>query len=181
METLERKLPGGIRVGLKVEGQDVCPIHKVSPCECDQAPDVYELDMPDDLTTKQFAQLIQINGLALASASMKDTAGASHTETANTAVSSPTILAGTDTTAAAFTDFALNAQTESAAASVNAIASNTFTVTAVITAGASRNYTEVALQITLNSHTYVICRDVFTAVPVSSGGTLTVTYTISFN
>lgn len=137
-----------------------------------------------DLATKQFAQLIQLNILNTGE-TIKDTAAASNAESANTAASAPTILAGTGGTAATVADYTMQTQTETVAATINAWSgsgsSGSFTVTGTITAGSNRAYQEVGLRVTVNAHTYLICRDTFSTLNVSSGGTLAVTYTITFS
>lgn len=162
------KIPGGIRVSLKIEVRDV--LGNITET----------FDHPDDPTLKQFAQLIRLNILANAE-TIKDTSAASNAESINTASATPTIVAGTDGTAPTFADYTLNAQTETVAATIGAISSNTFTVSGVITAGASRAYQEVGLRVTVNGHLYLLCRDTFSTINVASSGTLTVTYTFTFN
>lgn len=139
----------------------------------------------DALATKQFAQLVQL-GILATNETIKDTGGTSNSETtAATTGSAPTVVAGTSGTAATVSDFVLGTQTESQAGTINAYSgsgsSGSFTVTATITAGAARAYQEVGLVVTVNAHTYLICRDTFTTLNVSSGGTLSVTYTLTFS
>jgi hypothetical protein len=139
------------------------------------------IDEKPDITTKQFAQLVQLGMLATAE-TITDTANATHNETtAATTGSSPKIYAGTGTTAVVFADYALATPTENVAATVNALSSNAFTVTGTITAGSNRAYGEVGLQTTVNGHNYLIAHDLTSQVwNVSSGGTLAVTYTFTF-
>lgn len=163
---------GGLRVtGLKVEARD-------------KDGNVTGVIERDALATKQFAQLAQLNLLASAQ-TIKDTGGASNSETANTAASAPTIAAGTSGTSATVTDFALGAETETQSATINAYSgsgsSGSFTITGTITAGSARAYQEVGLKITVNTHVYLICHDTFSTLNVSSGGTLAVTYTLSWS
>jgi hypothetical protein len=140
----------------------------------------------DDLTTKQLAQLIMLGVLA-SNQTIKDTSNTTHNETTSaTTGSSPAINAGTGSTAAAFTDYNLQSQSASTsgteAATVGSISSNTFTVTATITngSGSTITYAEVGIQVTVNSHVYLITHDVFSGLAVSNGGTLAVTYTFTF-
>lgn len=137
-----------------------------------------------DLATKQFAQLIQLNILNT-NETITDTGGTGRSETANAAATVPTILAGTGSTAATVTDNALGTQTETVAATINAYsgsgASGNFTVTGTITATADRAYAEVGLRVTVNTHTYLICRDTFPTLNVSNTGTLAVTYTLTMS
>ncbi len=175
---------GALKCKLKLEIFAPCPEHAPVPCRCPKVK-TDEYENPDDLCTKQFAQLIQLNLLAT-NETIKDTAAASNAETANTAASSPTILAGTGTTAATVGDFAMQTQTETVAATINAYSggagtSGTFTVTGTITATADRAYAEVGLRVTVNSHTYLICHDVFSAKNCSNGGTMAVTYTFTLS
>lgn len=133
-----------------------------------------------DLATKQFAMLIQLNILNTGE-TIRDTSNATHAESANTACTVPTISAGTSGTAAAFADFALGTETETVGAAVNSISGSAFTVTGTVTAGANRAYQEVGLKVTCNTHIYLICHDTFSTLNVSNGGTLAVTYTITFS
>lgn len=139
----------------------------------------------DALATKQFAQLNQL-GMFATNQTIKDTGGVSNSETtAATTGSSPTIAAGTTGTTAAVTDFALGAETETVAATINAYSgsgtSGSFTITGTITAGAARAYAEVGIKVTVNAHVYLVCHDTFSVLNVSSGGTLAVTYTLSYS
>lgn len=151
---------------------------------------VYE--NPYDLGTKAFAQLIQNNILDTAE-SITDTTNTSRSLTVNSAATVPMIVAGTGTTAAAFTDYALSSiasggtyggsnSSGNQAATVNAISSNTFTVTATITntSGSTIAYSEVGMAVTVATYTFLIAHDVFTALNVSNNGTLAVTYTLTF-
>lgn len=138
----------------------------------------------DALATKQFAQLVQLNILDTAE-TVTDTTGTGNALTVNNAATAPTIAAGTGTTAATVTDHVLQTQTETVAATINAYSgsgsSGNFTVTGTITAGANRAYAEVGLLVTVNTKTYLICHDSFSTLNVSSSGTLSVTYTLSFS
>lgn len=138
----------------------------------------------DALATKQFAQLVQLNILDTAE-TITDTTNTGNALTVNNAATVPTIAAGTGTTAAAYNDHALQTQTETVAATINAYSgagvSGSFTVTGTITAGAARAYAEVGLLVTVNAKTYLLCHDVFSVLNVSNGGTLQVTYTLSFS
>ena len=175
--------PGRMKIHVRVEAFEPCPIHASKPCDCPKKS--IGVREKDDLSTQQLAQLVQLNILNTNN-TIKDTSNTTHSETANTAASSPTILAGTGTTAAAVTDYTLQTQTETVAATIGSISgwsgtSGTFTVTGTITAGANRAYAEVGLRVTVNTHLYLICHDVFSALNVSNGGTLAVTYTFTFS
>ena len=137
-----------------------------------------------DLATKQFAQFVQ--ALMLNSTqTITDTGGVGRSTANASATTAPTILAGTSGTAATVTDTALGTQTETQAGTVNSYSgsgsSGNFTVTGTITAGADRAYAEVGLQVTNATHTFLICHDTFSVLNVSSGGTLAVTYTLTFS
>lgn len=138
----------------------------------------------DDLATKQFAQFVM--ALMLNSTqTITDTSNATHSVSNASATTTPTILAGTDNTAATVLDYALGAQTETVGATVNSYSgtgsSGSFTVSGTITALANRAYTEVGLRVTNGGNTYLVCRDVFSVLNVSSSGTLAVVYTITFS
>jgi hypothetical protein len=162
-----RKAFGGIRGDLRVEARD-------------KGGKLIGVHCKNDLTTKAFAQLIQLGILATAE-TIRDTSGTSHSETTGaTTGSSPTIAAGTSGTSAAFSDYALGTPTETVAATVNALSGNAFTVTGTITAGSTRAYQEVGITVSVNGHTYLITHDTFSTLNVSSGGTLSVNYTFTF-
>ncbi len=142
-----------------------------------------------DLGTKQFAQLVQTNILDTAQ-TITNTSGTGESIAVNSASTSPTILAGTGTTAAAVTDYALQTPTSgssgSIAATINAYSgsgtSGNFTVTGTITntSGSTITYSEVGIEVTVSTYTFLITHDVFTGLSVSNNGTLAVTYTITF-
>ncbi len=143
-----------------------------------------EFHKDNDLMTKQFAQFVQAL-LLNSTQTITDVSSSTHSVANASATTTPTILAGTNGTAAAVTDVALGAQTETVAGTVNAYSgsgtSGSFTVTGTITAGADRAYQEVGLRVTNAANLYLICRDVFTTLNVSNGGTLAVTYTLTFS
>src|SRR5258705_10199719 len=92
---------GRVKVGVKIEAFEPCPIHAPEPCDC---PKVKTGEVcQDDITCKGLAQLIQLNILATGE-TIKDTSNANNVMTANGASSAPLICAGTTGTAAAFTD-----------------------------------------------------------------------------
>lgn len=138
----------------------------------------------DDLATKQFAQFVM--ALMLNSTqSINDTTNTTRSIANASATTAPTVLAGTSGTAATVLDYALGAQTETASGTVNAYSgsgsSGSFTVTASVTATATRAYQEVGLRVTNGGNTFLVCRDTFSTLNVSNGGTLSVTYTITFS
>ena len=149
----------------------------------------------DDLSTKALAQLIQNNILDSAQ-TITDTTDTARSLTVNSAATVPMIVAGTGSTAAAFTDYALTAiatggtyggsnSSGNQAATVNAISSNTFTVTGTITnsSGSAITYAEVGMACTVSTYTFLLAHDIpngSTGYTVSNGGTLAVTYTATF-
>jgi hypothetical protein len=176
-----KKQSGNMSIKLEIKAYDPCPIHCGVPCECEK-PLVGQICKEDDLATKQFAQFVQ--ALILASTqSITDISSVAHSVANASATTAPTIVAGTGATAATVLDVALQTQTELIAATVNAYSgaglTGTFTVTGTITAGAARAYVEVGLQVTNATFIYLICRDTFSVLNVSSAGTLAVTYTFT--
>jgi hypothetical protein len=138
-----------------------------------------------DMGLKALAQFIQ--ALILASnQSVTDTSNNPQTVSNGTATSTLQVVAGTDSTAASFTQYHLLAQSAGSsgyvAATVNAISGSSFTVTGTITngSGSTINYAEVGIYVTNAAHIFCLARDAFTALPVSDQGTLAVTYTFSF-
>ena len=144
----------------------------------------------DDLFTKQFAQITQLNILDTAE-SVTDITNTARSLTVNSASTAPTIVAGTGTTAAAVTDYVLQTPTAgssgSASATINAYSgsgtSGNYTVTATITnsSGSTITYSEVGIEVTISTYTFLITHDVFTGLAVSNSGTLAVTYTLTFS
>jgi hypothetical protein len=168
---IEQNKRGGIKASLRVEAR-----------EADGT--LVGVVERDALTCINFAKLCQQNllaGLGGAAQNLTDTGGTTTRSVAvNSAVTAPLINAGTTGTAAAFADTKLGTETETVAATVNALSSNTFTVTGTITAGSARSYQEVGIRVTCATFLFQICHDTFSALSVSSGGTLAVTYTFSF-
>ena len=173
------KEPGTASIRVRLEAYDPCPHHAPAPCKCPKR--------CVDIMLLQFAQIVQLNILDTA-VSIKDTSGSSHSETANTSSSTIDIHAGTGATAAAYNDHALQTETETVLGTSGTVTvgsatgsgtTSSFTVSGTVTAGASRAYSDVGLSVTINSHVYLLCHDVFTALSVSNGGTLAITYTLS--
>lgn len=139
-----------------------------------------------DLGTIQLLGFIATNILDTAE-SIKDTGGTIRSITANSANSVINIVAGTGVTAPAVSDF--NLQTQSAgssgsiSATVNAPSGSTFTVTGTITnsSGSTIAYSEVGIECTSATFVFLLSHDVFTALNVSNGGTLAVTYTATIS
>jgi hypothetical protein len=141
---------------------------------------------PANLCTNAFAGLVEANIFATACTNqLYDTGHTLRTITASCATSVVTGCAGTTNTAAAVTDYKLGTETETqASCTVGAnpntgTTSGTFTVIYVITAGADRAYVEVGIKVTALTFVFQITHDVFATLNVSSGGTLTVTYTFT--
>ena len=144
----------------------------------------------DDLETKQFAQIVQ-NNIFDTAESVTDITNTARSLTVNSASTAPTIVAGTGTTAAAVTDYVLqtpvSGSSGSIAATINAYSgsgtSGSFTITGTITntSGATINYSEVGLEVTISTYVFLITHDVFTALGVSNSGTLAITYTLTFS
>jgi hypothetical protein len=144
----------------------------------------------NDLITQQWAQWVGNNIFGVAQ-TIKDETATGRSETAWATLSALTIQAGTSVTAASVTDTALGTITPgvsgTCAGTLSAISessgtSGSFTITGTITnsSGSTVNYSE--LGITLNdasAHVFLLTHDVFTAVPVSTTGTLAITYTIT--
>ena len=177
---------GNMCIRLDVKAYAPCVRHAPLgvPCECADRVLVGHETKEDDLATKQFAQFVM--ALMLNSTqTITDTTNTGRSIANATAVTTPTILAGTSGTAATVLDYALGAQTETASGTVNSYSgsgsSGSFTVTGTITAGADRAYQEVGLRVTSGGNTFLVCRDTFSTLNVSSSGTLAVTYTLTFS
>jgi copper homeostasis protein CutC len=159
----------------------------------DECPDsivgVYE--NTNDLSTNQFAGWI-INNILDTAQTIKNTSGTGIAETVNKAVSTLTIVAGTGTTAASVADYTLQTPVSGSSGSIAGTVSYTapssgtsgsFTVTGTITnsSGNTIAYSEVGMTISDGTNTFLIAHDVFSALNVSNGGTLAVTYTATYS
>jgi len=181
-----------ISLHVKVVAYEPCARHAPAPCDCpdkvvsklpDGSPAVYEHDT--DLGTTVLLGLLSANLLDTGQ-NVLDTTGTSRSVSANSAVSSPTIVAGTGSTAAAVSDTNLQSQSSGSSGS-QAIASvvvsgATITISATITNGSAGTiaYDEVGIVVTVGGHTFLLAHDApLTGGPfnVSVGGTLAVTYT----
>jgi hypothetical protein len=164
-------------------------------CGCPPIISAHRID-EDDLQTAQWAQLGITNLLAGGSQTVKDTSGNTHTVTNNSAVSAPTIVAGTGTTAATVADNALGTPVSGSSGDTTSVtvgsltesgSSGSYTITGTITnsTAAVINYGEVGVTITVATYVYLILHDapINTSTPyyypVSPNGTLAVTYTVS--
>lgn len=183
--------PNHFRIWLRVEARDPCRRHPTglladgAPCKCKRRLTGVR-EGPSNLCTNAFAALVQANILATAPTNtVKDTGNTARTLSASQTTSSLTGCAGTNSTAAAVTDYKLGTETETqSTVTVNAnpttgTTSGTFTVTYTITAGADRVYTEVGLKLTQQTWVFQITHDVFAGLNVSNTGTLAVTYTFT--
>lgn len=152
-----------------------------------------------DLETAQFANIVLCNVFSTAS-TVKDTTGTNRSIPATSATSNFLIVAGTSSTAATVTDYALNAiatggsysssgtsgsQTATIGSYSGSGTSGNFTATATITnsSASSITYAEVGIACTCATYTFLLTHDVLSpTIPVSgsSAGTLTVTYTLTF-
>ncbi len=187
IDPIRKKEPGEIGIRVRLEAYDPCPIHAPTPCDCPKK--CVGVVEKGDICLKQLAQLFQINLLNTGGATVTDTSNAGHVVSANTAVTAVQIVAGTDSTSPAYNDYHLIAAVDSpVTGTVGAVSGSgtttLFHITGSVTAGSSRTYKEVGLQITVNSNIYMLCRDVFngtTGLAVASSGTLAVDYLISFS
>ena len=146
---------------------------------------IYEFEQ-QDLGTKQFAQLCQLNILDTAE-TITDTSNTGRALTVNNAAIVPTIIAGTGTTTPTVLDYNLTTPTAGAsgtvAATINAYsgsgASGNFTVTGTITnsSGSSITYAEVGITVTVATYVFLITHDTFTGVAIPNTGLLGITYT----
>jgi hypothetical protein len=151
---------------------------------------------PDDLATEQFAT-IMIPGMLDGTSTATDVTGIARAMPPFVFCTGMYINAGTGTTPAAFTDYALTT-TGSAynangsycqAGVVGAILSNTFTITAGITnsSGSAITYNEAGISVVAYNTVYyvqykfLIAHDVFSSsLTVPNGGVLAIIYTITF-
>jgi hypothetical protein len=144
---------------------------------------------PANLLTNGFAGLVRA-GILGTTTSVTDTTPTARSITnainggINAAVTA--IVAGTGATAATVADTNLQTQTETVVAGApSAIsgsgATGTMTIAGTVTAGADRAYTECGIKVTstTNSWVFLIARDTFSTLNVSSTGTLAITYSIT--
>ncbi|MGC8580428.1 MAG: hypothetical protein ACP5MB_10285 [bacterium] len=152
---------------------------------------------PLDLSTKQMAQWVQASIFNTAE-TITNTAGTGIAVTADTSPGTTILIcAGTGTTAAAVTDYALGTPiasgeytaataSGSVAATIGAYSgsgtSGSFTVTGTITNSSTATiaYSEVGIVVGNGTNAYLLTHDVFSALNVSANGTLAVTYTLTY-
>lgn len=178
---IKEKEPGEMSVRVRVEAYDPCLIHAPNPCDCPKK--CVGVVEKGDICLKQLLQVLQLNILATNN-TIKDTSGSTHAETANTASGTIKVAAGTGVTSPAWDDFKLVGPADTpGTATIGAISgsgtTSTFSITGSVTASSSRAYTEVGLQVVINSHTYMLLRDTFTTLNVASSGNINITYQIS--
>lgn len=196
------KSTGAVAIDLDIVAMSPCPFHAPALCNC---PPISLLDrvrgkkgrwvtgrchVRGKLATQAFAQFSQANLLATAE-SILDTGNTSRSISANTSTGTVRIVAGTGSTAAAVTDYALQTPTSGAsgyvAATINAYSgsgtSGAFTVTGTITntSGSTITYSEVGVTIVASTYTFLLTHDVFTGLAVSNNGTLATTYTLTYS
>jgi len=173
-----------IRAYAPCRTRDHWPIPGGCPC---QKTLVGRRQGPANLLVNNFAKMVQV-GLFGQATTINDTANTPRSMTITVlggGITSKVGWAGTGVTAATVADVALQTPTESAACTVNAVsgagATGTYTVTYTVTAGSARAYTEVGLIVTTttNSWPFLLTHDSFSALNVSSSGTLAVTYSIT--
>jgi len=155
-------------------------------CACDKTL-IGMREGPANLLVNNFAKLVQV-GLFGQATTINDTANTPRSMTITVlggGITSKVGWAGTGATAATVADVAMQTPTESAALTVNAVsgagATGTYTVTYTVTAGSARSYVEVGMIVTTttNAWPFLISHDSFSALSVSTSGTLAVTYSIT--
>jgi hypothetical protein len=181
---------GGIHVAVHIEARDA------------QGNLTGVYDNPDDRTVTAFAQFIQANLLVTTPTSLSETLnnvqGVNKASSISTgqAMTTPVIVAGTTATASTFADYALGDGTTNTdykttsyycnTATTHALSSNTFTITSTITNGGAPaiSYAEVGFAITAATFQFLLLHDApLTGGPFNvsgGGGTLAVTYTLTF-
>jgi hypothetical protein len=181
---------GGIRVHLHLEARD--PDGKITG--------VY--DNPNDRTVTAFAQFIQANIMVTTPTSLSETLndvqGVNKASSISTgqAMTTPVIVGGTTSTGSTFADYALGDGTTNTdykttsyycnTATIHALTSNTYTVTSTLTNSGSPaiSFAEVGMAITAATFQFLLLHDApLTGGPFNvsgGGGTLAVTYTLTF-
>lgn len=145
----------------------------------------------DDMAIRAFAWGIQLN-LLKTNETMQDVTGAANPETANSAITVVNLHAGSGITAPNFTDFQIESPltntgtTAYVTPTTNTISGPAFTITGVFTnsSGGTLTYGNVGVEITLNSHTYLLTHDQINGASgfiVSNLGTVNIVYTIGFS
>lgn len=182
--------PNMFRMDLTLKAYEPCArkAHWRRPGGCGCAKRlVAQREGPANLLTNVFAMLSQV-GVFGQTTTVTDTGGTGRSVTATVlggGMASKNGHAGTGVTSATVADINMQTSTENVAATVNAVsgagATGTYTITYTVTAGAPRAYTEVGVvcTTTTNSWAFLVCHDSFSALNVSSGGTLATTYSIT--
>jgi hypothetical protein len=130
--------------------------------------------------------------LATQTTTIKDTSGNTHTVAAGFTAGTVQIVAGTGTTAASVADYMLGTAVSGSSGYIGSPTigsltetgtSGSFTVAGIITnsSAALITYSELGVVVTIATYIYLILHDVTSSPywPVSVGGTLAVTYTVS--
>jgi hypothetical protein len=146
------------------------------------------------LQTGQWAQIGIVNMLDGATQTITDTSNATHSVTANSAVSAPTLVAGSGTTTPAVSDYKLQTQLSGTSGYTTSVtsggsltesgSSGTYTITGTITNGSGGNltYAEIGMTVTIGGNVFLILHDLTNGASgyvVSNGGTCAITYTIT--
>ena len=146
-----------------------------------------------DLTVFQLTQFIQASYLAVNASSIKEIGGTTQAVTGAITANTPQIEFGTGTTAAAYTDYAIQTgaggtNPDTASSSAATSGANTWTVTATWnnTTGITVSISELALYVTTTAgvttnHTYCLTHDEFTGQSVSNGGSAAATLTFTMS
>jgi len=145
----------------------------------------------DDMAIRAFAWGIQLN-LLKTNETMTDVTGTANAETANTSISAVNLHAGSGVSVPSFTDYQIQSPltntgtTAYVTPATNAISGSAFTVTGTFTntSGGTLTYGNVGIEITLNSHTYLLTHDQINSGSgfiISVNGTVGITYTIAFS
>src|SRR5271169_3162503 len=170
---------GAIGVTLKIVARNPCPTHGYTHWDGQNTNGAFDVDawcqgglvgksghFLGDMAIRAMAWGMQLN-LFKTNETMQDVTGASNPETANTAITAVNIHAGSGVTAPSFTDFQIETPlsntgtTAFVTAVMHAISGAAFTVTGTLTnsTGSTITYGNLGLEITLNSHTYLVTHD----------------------
>jgi hypothetical protein len=176
------------RIDLLLQAYDPCPrkAHWGKVCRCKKTL-VGMREGPANLLTNVYANLVRV-GILGTNTTVTDATGAGRalTKTMDGGVASLLGCAGTGVTAATVADTNMQTQTETqASVTVNTVsgagATGTYTVVFTITATAPRSYTECGIKAitTTTAWNFLVAHDSFSALSVSTSGTLAVTYSIT--
>lgn len=143
-----------------------------------------------DLETSQWA-LFTLNNIFGTAQTVKDVTGTNRSLSTFVTTSAYTIVAGTGSGTAAVTDYQLvtavsgssGSQTATIGSYSGSGSSGTYTVTATITNSSASQitYSEVGIEITASTYTFLVTHDFLSpTVPVSSNGTLNGTLQVTY-